>query len=54
MRYRQLDQECIIERVEGDRLWVTFPTPQRALALRQSIVFYQGDHCLGGAMVAKT
>lgn len=51
IRYRQADQECLIERIENDRLFVSFPTPQRAVTPRQSIVFYDGDVCLGGAMI---
>lgn len=51
IRYRQPDQECEITRIEGDRLLVTFPVPQRAITPRQSIVFYDGEVCLGGAMI---
>lgn len=51
IRYRQQDQDCVIERIEGDKIYVTFPTPQRSIAPRQSIVFYDGDICLGGAMI---
>lgn len=54
VRYRQQDQECIITRIENDTLSVTFPEPQRAVTPRQSIVFYQDDICLGGAMIAPT
>jgi tRNA-uridine 2-sulfurtransferase len=51
IRYRQEDQECVIERIDGDKVWVSFPSPQRAITPRQSIVFYLGDVCLGGAMI---
>lgn len=51
IRYRQEDQECLIEKIEGDRLFVTFATPQRAVTPWQSIVFYQGNICLGGAFI---
>lgn len=51
IRYRQPDQECIIEKIEDDKISVYFPTPQRAVTPRQSIVFYEGDICLGGAMI---
>ena len=51
VRYRNPDQECIIEKIEGDQLFVSFLQPQRAVTPRQSIVFYQGSTCLGGAMI---
>lgn len=51
IRYRQKDQECMITKIEGDTLHVTFKTPQRAITPRQSVVFYDGDICLGGAMI---
>ena len=51
VRYRQEDQDCTIERIEGDRLWVRFTQPQRSVTMRQSIVFYQGDLCIGGGMI---
>jgi len=51
VRYRQADQDCTILRIEGDRLYVHFDKPQRAITPRQSIVFYQNDLCLGGAMI---
>jgi tRNA-specific 2-thiouridylase len=51
IRYRQTDQECLIEKIEGDRIFVSFSTPQRAVTPRQSIVFYDGEVCLGGAMI---
>ncbi len=52
IRYRQQDQPCLVtETAQGLR--VEFESPQRAAALRQSIVFYDGDVCLGGAMISK-
>ena len=33
---------------------VRFDTPQRAITERQSIVFYNGDVCIGGAMIQKS
>lgn len=49
-RYRQVDQQVHIE-VDGDRLFVTAYSPQRAVTPGQSIVLYDGDICLGGAVV---
>lgn len=54
IRYRQPDQPCIIEKTEEDRLHIRFLQPQRAVTPRQSIVFYQGSLCLGGAMIASS
>ena len=51
IRYRQPDQDCIITKCEEGRLYVEFPIPQRAATPRQSIVFYDGEICLGGAMI---
>lgn len=53
VRYRQKDQSCEVLK-EGELYKVVFEVPQRALALRQSIVFYEGDICLGGGVVVKT
>lgn len=51
VRYRQGDQGCTIESFEEGRLFVSFDNPQRAVTPRQSIVFYRGDECIGGAMI---
>ena len=51
IRYRQSDQECIIESMPEGTLKVTFLTPQRAITPEQSVVFYQGEVCLGGAII---
>ncbi len=51
VRYRQPDQECIIERIEGDKIYVSFTVPQRAVTPRQSVVFYDGEVCLGGGII---
>ncbi len=52
IRYRQPDQPCVIEAIDQGRLYVRFPSPQRAVTPRQSIVFYQGNQCLGGALIS--
>jgi tRNA-specific 2-thiouridylase len=51
IRYRQPDQECVITHIEEGRACVHFPVPQRAITLRQSVVFYEGDRCVGGGMI---
>jgi tRNA-specific 2-thiouridylase len=52
IRYRQEDQECTIDKIDNGRLFVSFSKPQRAITARQSIVFYDKNRCLGGAMIA--
>lgn len=51
IRYRQVDQPCVIERIEAGKAYVTFPAPQRATTPGQSIVFYADDICLGGGVI---
>lgn len=51
IRYRQPDQACVITTSADGVLHVEFPVPQRAVTPRQSIVFYSGDVCLGGAII---
>lgn len=54
IRYRQADQDCLVTEVEPGKLKVEFKTPQRAVALRQSVVFYKEDICLGGAIISES
>lgn len=51
VRYRQQSVDCVVERMTDDTLQVRFKSPMRAVTPRQSVVFYQGDVCLGGAMI---
>lgn len=51
IRYRQPDQSCVIKKIENGRAYVSFSVPQRAVTIRQSIVFYEGDICLGGGII---
>ncbi len=57
VRYRQPDQDCVAKPVldaQGNPtggIHVAFDQPQRSITPRQSVVFYQGDVCLGGAMI---
>lgn len=52
IRYRQKDQPCIVSK-EGVNLRVEFLKPQRAVSIKQSIVFYKEHICLGGAVICK-
>ncbi len=51
IRYRQSDHPCMIEKIEEGMAMVSFATPQRAVTPHQSIVFYDGDICLGGGII---
>jgi len=51
-RYRQADQACRLA-PDGDRSWVArFDRPQRAITAGQYAVFYTGEECLGGGVIA--
>ncbi len=50
-RYRQADQDCSVSLTDNGKLEVIFDDPQRAVTPGQSVVFYQGDICLGGAVI---
>ena len=49
-RYRQTAQPCTVL-AHGAGLRVEFDRPQRAVTPGQSVVFYDGDACLGGAII---
>jgi len=53
-RYRQTDQNCRVEVLDDGRLRVSFAQPQRAVTPGQTVVFYLGEECLGGATIDAT
>lgn len=51
IRYRQAEQSCTLLGIHDGIGKVAFDSPQRAITPGQSIVFYEGDLCLGGALI---
>jgi len=55
VRYRQEDVSCVVTDGAADHsLVVTFDVPCKAVTPGQSVVFYDGDLCLGGAIIRST
>jgi tRNA-specific 2-thiouridylase len=52
-RYRQPAQACTIEALADGTALVRFALPQRAITPGQSVVFYLGEVCLGGGVIAR-
>ncbi|WP_193164322.1 tRNA 2-thiouridine(34) synthase MnmA [Microbulbifer hainanensis] len=52
-RYRQPDQDCTVRVLENGDLRVEFDEPQRAITPGQSLVLYDGEICLGGAVIER-
>ncbi|WJI17412.1 tRNA 2-thiouridine(34) synthase MnmA [Pseudoxanthomonas winnipegensis] len=53
-RYRQAAQPCTVHVLEDGTLDIQFAHPQRAVTPGQSVVLYDGDDCLGGAVIDRT
>jgi tRNA-specific 2-thiouridylase len=51
-RYRQADARCRLSRVRDGSIQVEFDAPQRAVTPGQSVVLYDREVCLGGAVIA--
>ena len=53
-RYRQSEESCEVSVEESGTLSVRFHSSQRAVTPGQSLVLYDGETCLGGAVIAGT
>ena len=51
LRYRQTEQDAVLHPIDKDRLIIEFSSPQRAAAMGQSAVFYDGDILVGGGII---
>ncbi len=50
-RYRHDEQDCIITLIGPNYTRIEFESPQWAVTPGQSIVFYDGDICIGGGVI---
>lgn len=50
-RYRQPEQTCTVTAIDAKQLQVNFDQPQWAITPGQSVVFYDGEICLGGGRI---
>lgn len=50
-RYRQVDARCRITELDNGRCTIDFIEPQWAVTPGQSVVLYDGEVCLGGAII---
>ena len=53
-RYRQQDEACDVHVLDDGSTQVRFARRQRAVTPGQSLVLYEGEVCLGGAIIAAT
>ncbi len=53
-RYRQPDEPCSVTVEDDGSVSVRFVRQQRAVTPGQSLVLYDGEQCLGGAVIATT
>lgn len=53
IRYRQPAQACRLMSITDKQIELHFEQPQRAITPGQSVVIYDGDVCLGGAIITE-
>lgn len=53
IRYRSRAADCTLHPQPDGTVRVVFDTPLRDITPGQGAVFYDGDHCLGGGIIAK-
>jgi len=56
IRYKDTDEPAIVTQLEGNgngegRIKIDFESPKRAITPGQSVVFYEGDDLVGGAII---
>lgn len=54
IRYRMAEQPCTVEQTGEDTVRLTFDSPQRAITPGQTVVFYDGDTVVGGAVIERS
>lgn len=54
IRYRMAEQPCTVEQTGEDTVRLTFDQPQRAITPGQTVVFYDGDAVVGGAVIERS
>lgn len=54
IRYRMAEQPCTVEQTGEDTVRVAFDEAQRAVTPGQTVVFYDGDVVVGGAVIERS
>lgn len=52
-RYRQPDQDVMVEILDNNQMMVYYPQKVRAVSPGQAVVLYDGEVCLGGGIIDK-